>query len=182
MDELTKARLDYGWKYFDFHARQRTLMLNFFLIVIGILANAYVTVFKEGFAFVASAVSGLGFVGSIAFLLLERRNRVLVNMGEDVLRKLETEFLFPDDYKGKSKKGDVISLGFISREAAERGKEKQCGQLIKHRHIIPLLEGTIAVFFLVGIVYPHWKIEGRSACHVQQSPSQTEQGQPKSPK
>ncbi len=38
--ELDKLRLDYAWKWFAFHADQRTKMFNYFILAIGIVATA----------------------------------------------------------------------------------------------------------------------------------------------
>jgi ABC-type uncharacterized transport system permease subunit len=38
--DLHKMPFDYAWKWFAFHAEQRTKMFNFMLIVLGIFATA----------------------------------------------------------------------------------------------------------------------------------------------
>ena len=43
-------RLDYAWKWFNFHAEQRTKMFNYMLVGLGILATAIATMVQKGLA------------------------------------------------------------------------------------------------------------------------------------
>lgn len=68
---LFEKRMDYGWNFFDFHAKQRMTCFNFFLIFVGFVLNAYATFFKDrnfllagGMAFTAAGLSLL-FIFSI---------------------------------------------------------------------------------------------------------------------
>jgi hypothetical protein len=45
--ELLKLRLDYAWKWFDLHAKQRMTLFNYFLIIAGIFANAIIISVKD---------------------------------------------------------------------------------------------------------------------------------------
>src|SRR5690348_4185358 len=94
--ELPKLQFDYAWKWFSYHADQRVKMFNFMLIVLGIFASAIVSAVgnKElpiGFAavlcFVAAALA-------LIFPLLDRRNRDLVWLGEELLTHLEKTVIF----------------------------------------------------------------------------------------
>src|SRR5258708_21730830 len=95
--DLLKLRLDYAWKWFSFHADQRTKMFNFMLIVVGIFATAVVAAVEEGMlevAFLLCLVPGLL---AFVFSLLDRRNRDLVLLGRDVLCALGEKRLFRAD-------------------------------------------------------------------------------------
>lgn len=45
--ELFKLRIDYAWKWFDLHAKQRMTLFNYFLIIAGILANGMLLSIKD---------------------------------------------------------------------------------------------------------------------------------------
>lgn len=46
---ISQVRLDYAWKNFEGASKQRMTMFNFYLIMTGILANALVLTYKEGY-------------------------------------------------------------------------------------------------------------------------------------
>src|SRR5258706_731665 len=94
--DLRKLQLDYAWKWFSYHADQRVKMFNFMLIVFGVFATAIVTSVDKGLpswfiAFLCFVAAALGLI----FSLLDRRNRDLVWVGEEVLTYLENQFIFP---------------------------------------------------------------------------------------
>src|SRR4051812_17959205 len=94
--ELRKLQFDYAWKWFSFHADQRVKMFNFMLIVFGIFAAGVVNALDKA-ALPRVALAGLCFFGTFlawAFTRLDRRNRDLVWLGEDVLMELERKVIF----------------------------------------------------------------------------------------
>jgi len=96
--ELLKMRSTLAWSWFEYHARQRMTMFNNFLIITGILVNAYAVSIKEHFYGMAGLASVLGFFQAVCFLMIDIRSRHLIRYGEDVLEKLERDTLFPDDF------------------------------------------------------------------------------------
>ena len=98
--KLFEIRYDYAWKYFDFHAKQRTTVFNYFVIAAGLFVNGYVTVLKQPSTLTTETLMTiLGFAGAgitLAFAFLDRRNEELVHIAEDVLEHLERDVLFPD--------------------------------------------------------------------------------------
>src|SRR6266542_2175460 len=94
MDPKVQTQYDYAWKWFDLHAKQRITMFNYFLVVTGILANAYVNVLNEGSALLAAGIGALGCLTSVVFIFFDRRNRTLVHLAEEVLRHIEKRELF----------------------------------------------------------------------------------------
>lgn len=154
---LFEKRLDYGWKFFDFHARQRMSMFNFFLIFIGFIFAGYGTLFKDGSFCVASGFAFVGATLTFVFIALDRRNEELVNISEDLLFSLETDVLF-DEYDRKMKwphrrgiwkmrtKEEEKPAGIFRRQAAE---EKDCGNsFFEHGRWIPLFQVAVIVTFL----------------------------------
>lgn len=93
---LFDARHTYAWNYFDFHAKQRTTMFNFFLLFTGLFVNAYVTVFKENLYLLSTILALFGAVLTVIFVFLERRNEELVHIAENVLESLESDVLFSE--------------------------------------------------------------------------------------
>jgi hypothetical protein len=101
--ELMKLQMDYAWKWFSFHALQRTTMLNFFLIATGVVANAYVTALGAGMYLVAVGICVVGFVISFSFWRLDLRNKQLVGYGKTTLSYLEIQAFRGYDYaKGET--------------------------------------------------------------------------------
>ena len=156
---LFEKRLDYGWKFFDFHARQRMSMFNFFLIFIGFIFAGYGTVFKDGSFWVASIFAGVGAILTFAFIALDRRNEELVNISEDLLFSLETDVLF-DEYDRKmlwphrrgfwkmKTKEDKKPAGIFRRQAEEEKKTECRKSWCEHGTWIPLFQVAVILTFL----------------------------------
>jgi hypothetical protein len=162
--KLMEMRFDYGWNYFDSHAKQRTTMLNFFILFSGILANAYVLLVKDKYLLPSIIVAFLGIFVAIMFNFIDRRNEELVHMAEDVLLSLEKDVLFKD-YKrliewprrrnllgsmGKSSLQERQIGIFIREEADERDANKS---LYSHGIWLPWIHKIIALFFLICCIY-----------------------------
>jgi hypothetical protein len=164
--DLHKLQFDYAWKWFCFHADQRVKMFNFMLIVFGIFAAGVVNALDKNLPTVA--IVGLCFfamVLAVIFMLLDRRNRDLVWLGEDVLMDLERKAIFGEGKKIKGRyKGryDVeIDFGILWRQALEARRSPKLGPignylrdacLGKHRIWLPLIGGLIGVlFFAAGL-------------------------------
>ena len=80
--ELLRLKLDYAWRWFALHAKQRVTMFNYFLVASGILANAYGLLLREELWGVAIGVAGIGSIVGLVSLGLDVRNRQLVKLGE----------------------------------------------------------------------------------------------------
>ena len=145
--ELLQLRLDYAWRWFALHAKQRVTMFSYFLLASGILANAYAILVQEehwGASLVAASIGC--FVGLISFGL-DVRNRQLVKLGEDVLSGIEREHLFP--VRQETEDSDSPAAGILNRESL--GKEPWL--LLKHRFLIGSLELVVAAGFFVAALY-----------------------------
>jgi len=164
-DELLKMRLDYAWNWFEYHAGQRTRMVNYFLIFTGILGAAYGNIVtKEGNDHqgleIVLMIAGL--VMSVGFVLLDFRNKQLVKLGEDVLRELERQSLFKS-FPLKDLPTNAHP-GILIREKREETDWKNGGcceikrwrwlwhRLVKHSLWFPLLEGLVGLFCLLGLI------------------------------
>src|SRR5262245_44853432 len=94
-----KLAFDYAWKWFDFHGKQRMQLFNYFLIITGILANAYVTAIDKKFTNVAVTVCILGVLQSVGFIIFDIRNRDLTGRAEKALQAFEVKTQLFADYK-----------------------------------------------------------------------------------
>jgi hypothetical protein len=133
-------RLDYAWKWFNFHAEQRTKMFNYMLVGLGILATAIATMVQKGLALEASCLSAAGVLLCIAFWFMDYRNRYLYSLAQGVLLQIETTQLFP----GESETGIVKELS--QREGGPKPWRTGIagGQ---HRFWMPLVIIVFAILF-----------------------------------
>jgi hypothetical protein len=161
--ELQKLQLDYAWKWFSYHADQRVKMFNYMLIVFGIFAAGLVNALDKNVP-KAAAVGLAFFAGVLAliFSLLDRRNRDLVWLGEDVLKDLERTVIFQQGGEVRDHFGQNVTLSILTR-ADPPTQSPRCSfrdaRLGKHRVLLPLFAYVISVaFFAIGIViWACWK-------------------------
>lgn len=144
--EELDLKIDYGWRWFSYHAKQRVTMVSFFLLGSGVIANAYALLLEKDQLLPSVGVAVLGCITSFVFLGLEWRNRQLVRLGEDVLRTVERKSLFRP--KSGSLLGDRSQYGILHREAL-------CGhpRLITHTVLFVVLEVTVGLAFLGAALY-----------------------------
>ena len=137
-------RLEYAWKWFNFHAEQRTKMFNYMLVGLGILATAIATMVQKGLALEASVLSTAGVLLCIAFWFMDYRNRYLYSLAQGVLLQIETTQLFPGD--GES--------GIVKELSQREGSPKPWRTGIaggQHRFWMPLVIIVFAVLFGLAI-------------------------------
>ncbi len=77
--------LAYGFKWFEYHANQRIMTFNLYLVVYSGLAAAYSFLLKEKILGGSILVSLLMLLMSILFWQLDIRNRQLIDIGEDIV-------------------------------------------------------------------------------------------------
>ena len=130
--KLFEHRFDYAWNYFDFHAKQRTTIFNFFLIFIGFILNAYATIYAKADAnpplLIGLAIFGI--FATICFIVLDRRNEELVDIAEAILIALENDSLFKD-YTRKVPARVKRSLFGINQNKNKR-EDRQLG-ILEHQ-------------------------------------------------
>jgi len=167
--KLLEIRYDYGWKYFDFHAKQRMMMFNFFILFAGILANSYFFLVKESLFETSIGVSILGLGVTFAFIFLDRRNEELVHMAEDVLASLEKDILFKnyerviDWPKRRNWLGQMTTLRKVNRQVGIFLREEIDGDDIgksrySHGKWLARIQIGIAFFFVFCGIYAVYNI------------------------
>jgi hypothetical protein len=168
MDDLTKMQFDYAWKWFDFHAKQRTTLFNYFMVIVGILANALVTALKEGYQTLIIPIGILGATTSLAFIVFDIRNRHLVRQAEDVLEKLEDDHIYPAEFQGGARK----RLGFMVVERASTMREGQARgfwkSFLKHKWWIRGLEFAVGVCFVASLFLPAHSAQRNQVADLQE--------------
>jgi len=166
--ELAKCQHSYAWNLFDFHAKQRVSMFNYFLIITGIFANGIIVSWKTDIHWIPVGLGLLGTITSLGFILLDYRNKQLVEMAEDVLLKIETDWLYTKDFKvnrkEKPKDKEPIQGGFMLREYVheqERDNKNILKNLkedtIKHKVVIRSIESLVLLGFLISSVFAYFK-------------------------
>lgn len=165
--ELLKLRLDYAWKWFSFHADQRTKMFNFMLIVVGIFATAIVGAYKEEMFVVAISLCVVSGFFALVFTRLDRRNQDLVALGQDVLRELEKGKLFGENTELSNSEGGKLPCGILWQEtqSEEAGLPPGSSKKItlkdvwlgKHRIWLRAIATLIGGLFFIaaGLIYIH---------------------------
>jgi hypothetical protein len=160
--KLYEARFEYAWKYFDFHATQRTTMFNFFVLFSGFVIDACIRLFQSQNWLTLLSVSALGTVVTLFFVFLDRRNEELVHVAEDILRALEKDVLFKgfirtSKFKQRTWRGKMVEkeetrrLGIFVREEDDEKAKRKSKYL--HGTWLPRIQYTIgAVFFFLALV------------------------------
>lgn len=84
-----QTALTHSQSWVELHANQRQNLLNFFLVAIAFLFNAYVGALSGHRYTLAAVISLLGAAISLSFTLMDLRNRDLTRAGEIAMRDLE---------------------------------------------------------------------------------------------
>jgi hypothetical protein len=137
-------RFELAWRHFDFHAKQRTQMFHFFIILTPFLFGGCFILFKEreimgSFPPIIASVGG-GFL-SLLFFLLDQRNRQLYRVSYDALRLLENQLLFTD-FRPLKDSGTNYP-GIVSKERELYGNN----HWLKHSRLMGLVYGTAIILF-----------------------------------
>lgn len=133
-DEFT-----YAWNWFALHSGQRMQLVNFWLVSVAFLGAAFVQARASNLVPVAVGVSAAGAVSSIAFLLLDRRTRDLVQVAERALRKLEND---------RSTAGAHLSTRLVHEAHVARSSA-----VGSYRLVIQGLQAIVAVLFAAAGAY-----------------------------
>ena len=139
-----QAQFEYAWRWFDAHAKQRVAMFNYFLLAVGVLANAYGLLLREQLYWPAVSVAAIGvFVGIVAYVL-DVRNHQLVGMGEKALKRVEKDFLGPQSLGAA---GTTLPEYLIFRT------EKEPPFWQKHKFLIRSLEVVVTAAYMAALGY-----------------------------
>lgn len=140
-----KDVLDYYWKYFDLHSRQRMQMINFYITVEVALIGGFFVLLNQKNRITWAEYCVLFAVGflSVIFWLIDRRTRDLIHGCEHCMKKFEEEQM--------AQYGDELKLMTASEKILE---EKE----------IPITYSTcfhiqflVMGLFAVGVMYALFK-------------------------
>lgn len=94
-EENFALALEYSFKYFDLHAKQRMTVFNFFLILSGALAGGIGAALQgeKPYALSAFLLSGLLITLSLVFYKLDLRTSFLIKHAEFALKESEARML-----------------------------------------------------------------------------------------
>ena len=143
---LLPLKLDYAWRWFSLHAKQRVTMFNYFLVASGILANVYGVLLREQLYWQAFAVATIGSFACLVSVGLDKRNHRLVKLGEDVLREIEQIHLFQSGTQ--SPHDDSPDYGILYRDS-----RFEPPWFLTHKVLIRALELVGVVGFLGAALY-----------------------------
>jgi hypothetical protein len=139
----------YAWNWFAYHAGQRLTAFNFFLVIVGVLTVGYGQAVENRWEGVGIAVGLLGAVVGVGFLVLDVRNKDLVDAGTNALVGLETDLdvhIVTDSYGIK-----------VTRKL-----------LLSHTIVLRTVEVLVALTFAAGVA---WAATNYSGVHPHVAPA-----------
>ena len=86
--EAEDWRFKHAWSWYQEHVKHRTAMLNFLLIAVGVMANAYVALLKEKNFELAGWLSAFAALIAYSFLCLDVITLRKIQLAKAVLREL----------------------------------------------------------------------------------------------
>jgi hypothetical protein len=99
--ELQGMRFEFAWDYFDFHAKQRITMFNFFILLLPFLFGGvfYNLKVDAGLShpFIAMVIAAAGATVSMTFLLFDIRSRRLIHLSQTNLKLMEEQYLYKEN-------------------------------------------------------------------------------------
>jgi hypothetical protein len=144
--EFEKIRFELAWRHFDLHARQRTTMFHFFILLMPFLLGGCFILFKERelvgqLPAVIAAAAGMQL--ALIFSGLDLRNKQLYSVSKQALGLIEEQFLFGPYRPLKIFGADYP--GVITTETRRYGDNN----LLKHSSLMGAVYWLTAVMFLV---------------------------------
>jgi hypothetical protein len=145
---LRALQFDYAWKWFAFHADQRTKMFNFMLAVAGIFAAGILSALDKVPSPILILLCIVAAIIPLIFMMLDRRNTYLVRLGEEMLIYLERKAIFGQGAaKFPDRKSKDKDFGILWRQESEHGERNKLW-LGYHRWWLRIISLLIALFFL----------------------------------
>ena len=145
INESEHKLLEFSWKWFEFYAKQRTTMFNFYVVIAAIFLNGIILskihidkISTETPIF----LSIFAVIISIIFMLLDYRNRQLLDMGEALILYSEKKHIFGTDIVEEK-------LGFMLSEELNGKNKPRLSNCIRHKFLIPLIYITFISIFLI---------------------------------
>jgi hypothetical protein len=172
--EFEKLRFELSWRYFDFHAKQRTQLFHFYIILMPFVLGGCIYLFKER----AEVGPWLSFAGawagallSLVFFGLDRRNRIMIGMSVRAIKLLEKNFLYVPDFRALPEDGRSFK-GIMTTEE-EENEDRWFKTLRRHATLVGLVYWMAFFSFVVLAAYiylvetGHIKIGATSAPTIQ---------------
>jgi len=150
--ERQKMRFDYAWKWFEFHAEQRTKMFNFMLLGFGIFATAIVGAIDKNLLFAALLLSFAAVLVALAFIQIDIRNRYLYRLAHEVLAG--------DEANGEFGPGVNMATTVKGEDADKLLAGLRKG---KHKYYMPFVASIFLVLFVIMMFYSIWLIAAHPA-------------------
>ena len=155
--DLYKVQFDYAWKWFDFHAKQRTSMFNFYIIVVGATLGAIAALVKANVGDAVQLLCWFGIIVSILFFILDCRNSNLLRYGELNLVYLEKTLLFSSNIERVFYENKLRPLGVLKQEYFRNASTEQNAlnyydkpwKIFSHGFIIPASFFVVVGLFLL---------------------------------
>jgi hypothetical protein len=132
--------LTYAWNWFAYHAGQRFSAFNFFLVIVGVLTVGFGQAVSNRWIGIGVAIGAFGAAVGAGFILLDVRNKQLVDFGTDALEALE--------------------LGLAVHIVLDKdGKARPKPPVASHTNVFRAIEGLSAMVFAAGMI---WALGGYS--------------------
>lgn len=122
-----QVALTHSQAWIELHANQRQSLLNFYLIAVAFLFNAYVGALSIHRILLAGTISLLGAFISISFTAMDLRNRDLTRAGETPIREIEDRLAY---------KCGIPSLRIIAAIDRPRHAWLSMGKAIRNIHAL----------------------------------------------
>jgi hypothetical protein len=143
-DEVSvlQTAIAHSQSWIELHANQRQSLLNFYLVAVAFLFNAYVVALSTHRSIVAGSIGLLGTLISFGFTAMDLRNRELTRAGETPMRELEARL---------AQKISLPSLRIIEAIDEPRRPWLSIGKLIRAIHIsVGLVLLGAAIYALIS--------------------------------
>jgi hypothetical protein len=170
-DENLERIQEYAWSWFSYHAEQRTSMFNYSLAAAALLAAGYGAALDK-FPIVAAAIGYVGFLVMACFVVLDYRNRRLVEYGEQALRYVEAALfkqavdkVDPTRLPDLRMPAGILVADWIGADTGSRFWKElpKSVATAKHKVFLPFVECLVTVAFLAGGVAATWWAEDLAA-------------------
>jgi hypothetical protein len=164
--EFEKLRLELAWRHFEFHARQRTTMFHFYILLLPFLIGGFFYILKQASvpsANVTAAATLVAFIGavlSLVFWAFDVRNRQLYRVSQENIKLLESNFLYTRDYVPltyQTSLGDQLIFHGIINEEESRYRDGFWDAVIKHKLLMPALYILTFIIFIFLALCLHVK-------------------------
>lgn len=135
---ILQAALTHAQSWVELHANQRQNLLNFFLVAVAFLFNAYVGALSAHHYILAGTIGCLGAFISLGFTAMDLRNRDLTRAGETTMKDIEERLAL---------KCSLPSLRIIEAIDLPRRPWLSIGKIIRAIHI------SVGCVFLGTAIY-----------------------------